>query len=71
MSGTTTVPLQRANPEELEGYQQALKETFRQDCELRHDASECHRLAEFYQVIEKNLQKANETYRYARNECVL
>lgn len=55
--------LHRGDPDELERYTRALKFTFEEECVKENDAPSCHRLAEFFQSVEKNLDRANELYR--------
>lgn len=52
-----------SDPEDLQRYTAALKGTFEAECVENNDAPSCHRLAEFFQSVDKNIAKAAELYR--------
>lgn len=55
-----------ADAGELERHSNALRKVFEDECVNQNDALSCHRLAEFYQSIEKNLDRATQLYKYVR-----
>lgn len=56
--------LKAADPEELQRETQALKNIFEHECRQDNDPASCHRLAEFYQSVEKNFLTAVSLYKY-------
>lgn len=56
-----------ADAGELERHSNALRKVFEDECVNQNDALSCHRLAEFYQSIEKNLDRATQLYKYVRS----
>jgi hypothetical protein len=60
-----STPLKKvADPEELQRHTYALKALFAKECSDENDSVSCHRLAEFFQSVEKDFPAAVAQYKY-------